>query len=278
MNHPLLALFDRAAVERHRAGALVVRTFDTALSVATVLDLMRRQTVPGCFAVDGYFVKHHRVFSLRDWRCGLHPDRASGLLGGYGEAINTLAANLLGSPSHKLLAHARNNLSGRAWIVFQKLPEMQSLESFLLASGASPAATQGLEQVATTLCDSLRRGLYHGDTNASNVFINPARGEVKLIDHAIFLNLNATVGVGLALQFSKMWDKRIKPVFSYEQFCEIVRAQLLKHGGAAELEKNFARFTHYSATRNSRARRLERLLEASGGQPDFSARLLKHSA
>ena len=272
MNKKLLALFDRAAVERRRFGCTVVRSFDPSLSAAAVFELARRQNTPGSAAVGDFFVKHQRVISLSDWRRGLQRDQASGLLGGYAEAINTLAANLLGLPSHQLLGHARNVVSGRSWAVFGRLFDMQSLESFLASAGASPAAEEGLAHVAAALTDSLQRGLYHGDTNASNIFLGQ-RGRVRLIDHAITLNLAVPVGWGLALQFSKMWDKRIKGVFEYPQFCEIVRRQLMTFGEPAGLEKNFARFRHYSETRNSRARRLERLLEASGGNPDYLKRL-----
>jgi hypothetical protein len=99
------------------------------------------------------------------------------------------------------------------------------------------------------------------------------RGRVKLIDYAITVNLSATVGRGLALQFSKMWDERLKPIFSYDEYCEIVRAQLKLFGNPADLELDFSRFVHYSQTRNNWARRMERLKEASGGNPDLSSRL-----
>src|ERR1043166_4383644 len=272
MNKSRLALFDRAAVERRRFGFTVVRTFDRSPDAESVLDFAGRQRTPGSVAGGNFFVKHHRPKGWSDWRCGLQHDDECGLLGGNGEAVNTLAANLLGAPSHKLFAHARNMASGRTWCVFERLAEMQSLESFIQSAGNSVAAGPLFTQVAAALVEGLKCGLFHGDPNASNVFVD-GRGRVKLIDYAITVNLSATVGRGLALQFSKMWDERLKPIFSYDEFREIVRAQLKLFGNPADLELDFSRFVHYSQTRNNWARRMERLKEASGGNPDFSLRL-----
>ncbi len=270
MNPSTLALFDRAAAARGWAGLVVIRTFDRALTVDAVSDLIRRHRTPGVTVAGDFVVKHRRATDARDWMRGLAADPAAGLRGGCAEAINTLAANLFGAPSHRLLAHARSAATGRTWCVFEKLSGMHSLAAGVAQSG--PELAETFAQVASALARGLQCGLFHGDANASNILLD-GRGGVKLIDYEVAVAFSAPVGLGLALQFSKMWDERLKRVFDHRQFCDIVRRQLTAFSAPSELERNFGRFLHFSESRNNSARRRERLLEASGGAPDFSDKL-----
>ena len=272
MKESILTLFDRAAVDRRRVGLTVIRTFDSSLSVAAVSDLISRHRTPGVTEAGDFIVKHRCATDVKDWMCGVESDPVSGLRGGYAEAINTLAANLFGAPSHRLKAHARSAFSGRTWCVFERLSGIHSLASLIESPRGTLVDAKTFTRVTASLAAALQSGLFHADTNASNLFLDD-RGDVKLIDYEVAVHFSAAIGRGLALQFSKMWDWRLKRAFDYQQFCDIVRSQLLAFSEPAGLERDFGRFVYYSETRTNRARRKERLQEASGGNPDYLAKM-----
>lgn len=265
----ILPLLDRCAISHQRHGCVISHAYCSFGE-----DMPRFQDYcgkPGECAIvfSGRHVLKSFRLSLPDRLFGCRLDQHHGLLGGWGELVNTLTANRLGIPSPRLLGSWMNIVSGQLVLATENLVACTNLAEELGREHTEAELHRLFGSAFTLLTEALAHGLYHVDPNASNIMLDKDARNWFLIDFEQALPLGCKPETAFSLQAAALFDWRIQPRLDRNKYREWVVDHLKNEFGNLDFAKSLALFDEYTATRPNRSARQKRLLIASGGKPDI---------
>lgn len=272
MRVDLHATFKGEAVAVDKQGLSRWYFFTERLDSVAMKTARHASAVLGVQLSEAYVFKSFRLPWLeRLLGCRLHAER--GFEGGQGELLNSLIANKLGVPSP--LAHAAyfDAWRGRLVLVTERLVSCRTLHDCFQDAGCDRRVL--LRGAFSLLLESLGRGLYHADPNASNIMLNDLGDNWFLIDFECCIPLACQESQALALQASSLWDWRVQPLVTREAYREWLMEFMLGRFSAQDVQRGMEWFDRYSLQRPDRQARKRRLQLVSGGCSDIRKTLVR---
>lgn len=226
--------------------------------------------IPGSVGVhfsDQRVLKRFNLGIFERWQgCILDPE--FGLRGGQGELINSLVANRSGVSSPKLCAAYFDFLRGSLTLISEKLSHCSTLWQEIQAKDTSCHHAL-IANTFSLLLDTLRKGVYHADPNASNVMCSENHAQWYLIDFECVLAVNCELSLALALQAGSLWDWRIQPYVEHAPYRKWLEEFLAANFPVDATQDALKWFDQYSLTRPNKEARRQRLRIAGGGKSDI---------
>ena len=140
--------------------------------------ILQSSTVSSVKVVGDYIVKKDvRPLRKRFKTARIIVDPIKGLQGPLGEAVNTLVANIIHYPSHKLLSLQYNLLKRQSILIFKRL----KTDSVFEIINEHDIDTL-LKIIIKFLHECLSKGIFHGDCNINNIFFDHSLKNGRFID------------------------------------------------------------------------------------------------
>jgi uncharacterized protein (DUF433 family) len=279
-NYPS-ATFDAAALEVKptRHGKLYI--FDRRINPMTCCNLLdgkypAEQIAKGykssALIYSNWVVKSEfRALKKRLAFLYLNAHASQGHRGIIGEAVNTLAANTAGFPSHHLGAACINHLTGNVSVFYSRIIDGKSVENILEETPIG--ANDFIRSIVIALLDTIKLGILHADCNISNVFYNLTTKKIKLIDFELAVKINCADEVAMGIMMSDFFDWRLEKFISRENFILLLNDTLPAHLTEKQIHTVIKLLTQYGSRRLERAERSQRLDLVSNGHPALATLL-----
>jgi hypothetical protein len=278
-------IFSRYAIHTLRQGLNTFYFFDTSLDIESFKDMISRKCLPEKIArgaqseVSIYpqwvLKNEHRSIKKRLSYLYLGAHNVRGHYGIIGEAVNTLVANYLNHPSHRLAGVHINYLTGKASALYSRVNDLVLFSDLLKESDIKHEEL--VTDVIHALIKTLDIGIMHGDCNISNIFYGPvtqkAEKKIQLIDLELAIPVNCEKSIAAATMLSNFYDERLQKFFQLENFIELLEKILPEHFSRSEIKNLIALFTHY-ARPLKRHEREERLNRVSNYKPALAQLLI----
>jgi hypothetical protein len=188
-----------------------------------------------------------------------------------GEAVNTLAANKAGFPSHQLGAVCINQFTGNVSVFYSRIIDGKSVDNIL--EEALIGTDDLIRSIVIELLDTIKFGILHADCNISNVFYNLTTKKIQLIDFELAIKINCADEVAMGIIMSDFFDWRLEKFISRENFILLLKDTLPAHFSEKQILTVIALLTQYGNRRLERAERRQRLDLVSNGHPALATML-----
>ncbi len=262
-------LFERYAVNKHRTTFGVLYIFDRNFDRDCYFKVIDKKSTPH-IKVRGF---KSEVHIYCDWVCKseyrpfrkrfkyLHYSAADtyGHKGAIGEAVNTLVANLLGYPCHRLLATYVNPITGNVKSIYSRVKSATPLMELLQREHLIDQRKKLLSRVILQLFSTLDSKIFHADCNASNIFYNPEGDEIQLIDLEAAIQINIGKNIAMGALLSSFYDHRLNKLISRDDFTGLFKETLEHAFNHDELRLLLEEFNRHNLSRRLRHERHDRL-------------------
>jgi hypothetical protein len=279
-NYPNI-LFDGAAIDvkTTRHGKLLI--FDRHLDAMTCCSLLdgkypAEQIAKGykssALIYSNWVVKSEfRALKKRLAFLYFKTHASQGHRGIIGEAVNTLAANKAGFPSHHLGAACINRITGNVSIFYSRIVDGKSVENILEESQIG--SSDFIRSIVIALLDTIKSGILHADCNISNIFYNLTTKKIQLIDFELAVKINCAEEIAMGIMMSDFFDWRLEKFISRENFISLLEDTLPARLTKNQIKTVITLLSQYGSRRLERAERSQRLDLVSNGHPALAALL-----
>ncbi len=264
-----------SACESRKNAVHTILSFSQACPVVSIMHLLRqaknvepfKNSANSCVKVfDDYCIKSDNRPAIK--RFGTKKLRIDPLKGvGYvtGEAVNTLVANKIQFPAHKLLALEYRYFERRSTLIFERI---HGKPAFELINNIQPVTQDYFEIIFRFLHQSLLKGIFHGDNNLNNIFFDENWEQGIFVDLAFAFKLNSSVEEGLALQLATIGTSKNLPCISMDEYQNLVLHYLSKNFSNSRKCKNLFLEFHDRKLQN-RNWKTSQCRVANLGKPDI---------
>jgi serine/threonine protein kinase len=203
-----------------------------------------------------YVVKYeNKSFKRRFKESQFNLDNPSkGNEGFFGEVYNTLVARHQNMPSHEALGLYFNHLSLKSVIIYKKLSNKSVIEEIRV----NPSKIEKLlYKTYDFMYSALESGIYHGDTNTSNIFLSSDLSSGYYIDFELAIPLRCSKEEALCIQVSNMRNRLLVDLISEKDFKKLTIKYLSEKFKNQKLIEIFEDYFHLKLNSKERFKKIQ---------------------
>lgn len=185
-------------------------------------------------------------------------DGVTGHRGILGEAVNTLAANLLGIKSHKLCAIIFNPLTGAACSAYARIVDKKSAADVLRTASSDQLPLMVKNIIKELIVQIRHASYYHPDCHLGNIFTDSNARNIQIIDFERCTRANCTEDQLFVAMAAKLYRKPLDTLMTFPQYLKLLREVATEEklaGGADHIVESMKTLTAITGSAQNAYRR-----------------------